>query len=459
MNLQIQCPFCRIVIAVEQQFMGHTVQCPGCRQLLVVGAAPVPAPVVQPIVATPPPARPGVPRGAAPKVGLPKAPSQAPKAEPKKGRAMAIVLVLAILGAIGGLVYGGMHWVSVLQAKAKEDPFGVPESVKKRDREAREKLQQEQHAEAAEAAEHREFARTQIRDVLCEGNDKAATEMIAMFEEIQVAYEKLTADADPDNDPKDLPAYWISEFTKRAKENPVLFHWLGGRSATSLAQVLFGTGKTEAPRGQTPDFLVGTNYRSSGTGFFVSADGWLVTNAHVVQDAQQVDARSEGGQILEVKVVKVDSKADLALLKMDTQNAAWLPLSGADVQMGQSVFTVGFPNLSIQGVEPKFTDGRISSLSGVRDDQDSVQISVPIQPGNSGGALVDLKSGEVVGVVFSRLSSRVAQNANYAIKANVLHRFLSGVPGLSLPGAASAATDEATLFKRATAASVLLLVE
>jgi S1-C subfamily serine protease len=55
--------------------------------------------------------------------------------------------------------------------------------------------------------------------------------------------------------------------------------------------------------------------------------------------------------------------------------------------MGQSVFTVGFPNLSIQGVEPKFTDGRISSLSGVRDDQDSVQISVPIQPGNSGGAL------------------------------------------------------------------------
>lgn len=204
---------------------------------------------------------------------------------------------------------------------------------------------------------------------------------------------------------------------------------------------------------------MGTNYRSSGTGFFVSADGWLVTNAHVVQDAQQVDARSEGGQILEVKVVKVDSKADLALLKMDTQNAAWLPLSGADVQMGQSVFTVGFPNLSIQGVEPKFTDGRISSLSGVRDDQDSVQISVPIQPGNSGGALVDLKSGEVVGVVFSRLSSRVAQNANYAIKANVLHRFLSGVPGFSLPGAASAATDEATLFKRATAASVLLLVE
>jgi serine protease Do len=423
MNLQIQCPFCRIVIAVDQQFVGHTVQCPSCRQLLVVGAAPAPAPVVQPMAATPPPARPAVPRGAAPKVGVPKAPAQAPKAEPKKGRAMAIVLVLAILGAIGGLVYGGMHWVSVLQAQAKEDPFGVPESVKKRDREAREKLKQEQLAEAAEAAEHREFARTQIRDVLCEGNDKAATEMMAMFEEIQTAYEKLTGDADPDNDPTDLPAFWTSEFTKRAKDNPILFHWLGGRSAASLAQVLFGTGKTEAPRGQTPDFLVGTNYGHSGTGFFVSADGWLVTNAHVVQEAERVDARSADGQIKAAKVVKVDTKADLALLKLDTQNAAWLPLAGDDVQMGQSVFTVGFPNLSIQGVEPKFTDGRISSLSGVRDDQDSVQISVPIQPGNSGGALVDLKSGAVVGVVFSRLSSRVAQNANYAIKTSVLHSF------------------------------------
>src|SRR5207302_7312555 len=108
------------------------------------------------------------------------------------------------------------------------------------------------------------------------------------------------------------------------------------------------------------------------------------------------------------------------------------------VKLGEAVFTVGFPNPDVQGVEPKLTRGEISSLAGIHDDPRYFQISVPVQPGNSGGALVD-ESGNVVGVVTARLddvttyevSGALPQNVNYAVKGALVHDFLNGVPGLS----------------------------
>src|SRR5208283_1652516 len=93
------------------------------------------------------------------------------------------------------------------------------------------------------------------------------------------------------------------------------------------------------------------------------------------------------------------------------------------VAMGDPVFTIGFPNTDVQGTEPKYTDGKISSLSGMEDDPSQYQITVPIQPGNSGGALV-AGNGAVVGVVRAKLndlavlvvSGSVPQNVNYAVK-------------------------------------------
>jgi S1-C subfamily serine protease len=96
---------------------------------------------------------------------------------------------------------------------------------------------------------------------------------------------------------------------------------------------------------------------------------------------------------------------------------------------------VGFPNIGLQGFAPKLTKGEISSLSGAADDARHFQISVPAQPGNSGGALVD-ERGNVVGVVAARLSPGAAletsgalpENVNYAIKSSYLLSFLESVP-------------------------------
>ena len=93
--------------------------------------------------------------------------------------------------------------------------------------------------------------------------------------------------------------------------------------------------------------------------------------------------------MISAKVVKVDAANDLALLKADGQFAP-LPIAASRaVKLGGTVATVGFPNIGLQGFAPKLAKGEIASLSGAGDDARYFQISVPVQPGNSGGALVD----------------------------------------------------------------------
>ena len=99
-----------------------------------------------------------------------------------------------------------------------------------------------------------------------------------------------------------------------------------------------------------------------------------------------------------------------ASIKCDSSPDSWLNLSTDKINMGAEVFTIGFPNLTIQGIAPKFTDDRISSLSGFRDAPKGFQISVPVQPGNSGGPLIHYASGGVAGVINALLSRDAADN-------------------------------------------------
>ncbi len=177
--------------------------------------------------------------------------------------------------------------------------------------------------------------------------------------------------------------------------------------------------------------------RSSGTGFFISEDGFLITNEHVVKDATQVRLSTSAGLTF-AKIVRVDSANDLALLKAQGKFAALPVAASRTVRLGNSVATVGFPNIGLQGFAPKLAKGEIASLSGAQDDARYFQISVPVQPGNSGGALVD-ERGNVVGVVSAKLSARAAlaasgslpENVNYAVKSSFLLGFLESVPEVS----------------------------
>ena len=171
-------------------------------------------------------------------------------------------------------------------------------------------------------------------------------------------------------------------------------------------------------------------YKSFGTGFFISADGWIVSNRHVVGDATEVDVRMSDGTTHRAKVVKKNEDFDLALIKVEANAPKCLPVSKGDTDLGlgRPVFTIGFPNPMLQGIEPKYTDGKVSATAGLGDDKNFYQVSVPVQPGNSGGALVDADTGWVVGVITLRLENtsdgRSAQNVSYAMKSSALREFV-----------------------------------
>jgi hypothetical protein len=206
--------------------------------------------------------------------------------------------------------------------------------------------------------------------------------------------------------------------------------------------------------------------RFTGTGFFVTDNGYLLTAFHVVADASRIAIRTDVGTVAAM-LVKADKANDVALLKV-TGTFSTLPVaSSRGAKLGESVFTIGFPNIELQGLTPKLTKGEISSLAGMRDDPSEFQISVPVQPGNSGGPLVN-QYGNVVGVVEAQLADittlkttgSLPQNVNYAVKSSLLLSFLESVPDVDAKLKAPNTADEKfeEVVKSAQAAAVLVLV-
>ena len=183
--------------------------------------------------------------------------------------------------------------------------------------------------------------------------------------------------------------------------------------------------------------VVGNLPRFTGTGFFVTDDGYLLTAFHVVADAGRIAVRTKVGTFT-ATLVKVDKANDVALLKVTGKFPALPVASSRGVKLGESVFTIGFPNIELQGFAPKLTKGEISSLTGIQDDPREFQISVPVQPGNSGGPLVN-QYGNVMGIVEEQLADintfkstgSLPQNVNYAIKSSALNVLLESLPEVS----------------------------
>jgi TPR repeat protein len=180
-----------------------------------------------------------------------------------------------------------------------------------------------------------------------------------------------------------------------------------------------------------------TTPRFSGTGFFVTTDGYFLTSLHVVKEGERIVIQTQQGAY-PARLVRADAANDVALLKVIGTFRS-LPIAASrGVQLGETVFTIGFPNVQLQGLSPKLTKGEISSLTGAQDDPREFQISVAVQPGNSGGPLVN-QSGNVVGLIEAQLSDKAAyaasgalpQNVNYAVKSSVLTVLLESLPELT----------------------------
>ena len=178
---------------------------------------------------------------------------------------------------------------------------------------------------------------------------------------------------------------------------------------------------------------------STGTGFFVTADGYFLTCFHVVVNSGTITLRNLKGETWKARAVAVDRVNDLALLKVDgAKPGSFRPLALApsgEMRRGAAIVTMGFPNVNLQGIEPKVTDGIINSFSGANNDPRVFQISSPIQTGNSGGPLISME-GNVVGIIASKLDAAaiarqtgdIPQNVNYAIKSQYALDMLARLP-------------------------------
>lgn len=175
----------------------------------------------------------------------------------------------------------------------------------------------------------------------------------------------------------------------------------------------------------------------SGSGIIFTADGLVLTNHHVVAAGKVYTVMTSDGQETPATLVAVDEDLDVAVLRLrtrftsDTFRTPPPLISSAKARSGEKVFTVGHPLAGLLSNEAKYNEGTISALSGMKDDQHLMQISVPIQPGNSGGPLANSR-GEVIGLIVSTINGGallrqrdiMAQNVNFAIKSDPIQDFL-----------------------------------
>ena len=167
---------------------------------------------------------------------------------------------------------------------------------------------------------------------------------------------------------------------------------------------------------------------TTGSGFFVSRTGHLITNEHVVRDCR--DIKLGDGQAAEL--IAIDRRADLALLKAGPVEHAAVLRADARPRQGEEVLIYGFPLRGVLSSSGQLGAGMVTALSGLRDNPLQMQIDVPVQSGNSGGPLIDAH-GEVIGVVVSKLNAlRVAQvtgdipqNVNFAVAAAPLKSLIA----------------------------------
>jgi S1-C subfamily serine protease len=173
-----------------------------------------------------------------------------------------------------------------------------------------------------------------------------------------------------------------------------------------------------------------------GTGWPISC-GHVITNNHVISSSDEILLLDTSGQQIKARPILRDEVNDIAVLEVSDIHRLppAIPLATSNLDVGTAVFTIGFPRVDVMGVKPKLTDGVISKLSGLADDNASCQTTVPIQPGNSGGPLLNMK-GEAVGVMRSMIGMKntetgetlVFKNASSALKIGMLSDILSSLP-------------------------------
>ena len=171
---------------------------------------------------------------------------------------------------------------------------------------------------------------------------------------------------------------------------------------------------------------------ASGTGFYVSAVGHIITNHHVIDGCKDIKVHSKGEVLTTLKIAD-DRQNDLALLKVSHKPSHVFPLSGDSPYPLQDIVVAGFPFGDRVSSSLKFTKGIVSSLSGIGNNYSEIQIDAALQPGNSGGPIID-EYGNIIAVAVAKLDMKkilkdygvIPENTNFGIKTSAVRNLLQG---------------------------------
>jgi len=168
---------------------------------------------------------------------------------------------------------------------------------------------------------------------------------------------------------------------------------------------------------------------ATGSGYFVSRKGHILTNSHIVRECRKIFVSPS----LRAGVLAVDKFSDLALLKTFTErtNITSTFRQGPDVRPGDGIFVSGYPLQSELATEMNFATGSVGTIDGPGGDRRLIEITAQVRPGNSGGPVLD-RSGNAIGVVLAnlgaiRIAGDVARDAVYATNARVVRNFLDAL--------------------------------
>ncbi len=185
-----------------------------------------------------------------------------------------------------------------------------------------------------------------------------------------------------------------------------------------------------------PESIKGQETLKQGSGFLISRKGFLLTNYHVIKNADKIfieGINQKDSLRVKARKVTIDRANDLALLKVDSNftDIKDIPYSliknSQAVKQGEKVFTLGYPMESVMGSGVKVAEGIINALSGYQGSISEYQFSASVQPGNSGGPLFN-EAGQVIGIVRSKIQEEQVESVSYAIKANQVRLFLEQAP-------------------------------
>ena len=256
----------------------------------------------------------------------------------------------------------------------------------------------------------------------------------------------------------------ISAFQQSVGEKP------DGRSSEALRarlqKALAERGPGSAPKqpDKPRDGLKGdTKLVSTGTGFFIAGD-IIITNNHVVEGCKEIRVAKRGAEIGGARSIATNRGDDLAALRADKPSENYLKLRiGVPVKAAEPVLVFGYPLSVVLSSSGNTTLGNVTALAGLKDDSRYIQISAAVQPGNSGGPVLD-EAGRLVGVIegkldalkVARATGDIPQNVNFAIRTSTLVNFLEANRIAYEVASSSATLPNTQLAEQAEAASVQL---